>query len=100
MTISVEKKDGLCKMKVETDMTIFNAAELKNDLLYDLGDCSALEIDLSKVSEIDTSGFQLLFMMKREAVLRNRDFKIASHSPATSAVINLYNMSDYFSAKG
>jgi len=96
MSISIEKKDGLCKMRVETDMTIFNAAELKKNLLSDLGDCSALEVDLSQVSEIDTSGFQLLFMIKREAVLRNKDFKIASHSPATAAVIDLYNMSDYF----
>ena len=96
MTISIEKKDGLCKMKIETDMTIFNAAELKNDLLSDMGDCSSVEIDLSRVGEIDTSGFQLLFMLKREAALLNKDFKIASHSTATAAVIDLYNMSDYF----
>jgi len=96
MTVSIEKKDGLCKLRVETDMTIFNAAELKNELLSDMGDCSSLEVDLSQVGEMDTSGFQLLFMMKREAALRNRDFKIASHSQATEAVIALYNMSDYF----
>lgn len=96
MSVSIEKKDGLCKLRVETDMTIFNAAELKNELLSDMEDCSALEVDLSQVSEMDTSGFQLLFMMKREAALRNRDFKISSHSQATEAVITLYNMSDYF----
>ena len=54
------------------------------------------EIDLSQVSEMDTSGFQLLCMIKREAVLKNKGFKISSHSTATEAVMDLYKMSDYF----
>ena len=96
MAISIEKKEGLCKMKIEADMTIFNAAELKNELISDMGDCSSFEIDLSQVSEIDTSGVQLLLLIKKEAALQNKEFKIASHSAATAAVIDLYNMTDYF----
>ncbi len=96
MTVNTEKNDGICKMRIEGDMTIFNAADLKKDLLDNLNECSELEMDLSQVNEMDTTGLQLLILAKREAVALNKGFRIISCSPATTNVLELFNMKDYF----
>lgn len=96
MALNAKKSSGTCKVSMDGDMTIFTASALKADLLNNLDACSEFEIDLSKVSEIDTAGFQLLVMIKREAAVLNKTFRIVSHSAATAAVVDLYNMADYF----
>ncbi len=80
-------------------MTITTAAELKKVLLDNLADCPGLEIDLSQVSEMDTAGFQLLYLAKREADTSNKVFRIVSHSPKTLSVLELYNMKDFFETR-
>ncbi|GBD97814.1 MAG TPA: anti-sigma factor antagonist [Nitrospirae bacterium] len=96
MKVNAEKNNGLCRLQIEGEMTISAATELKKSLLDNLANCSELEIDLSQVSEMDTTGFQLLFLVKREASLLNKVFRIISHSPKTLSVLKLYNMKDFF----
>ena len=96
MTINVDKKNGLSSLRIEGEMTIFTALELKKGLLDNLADCSGLEIDLSQVNEFDTAGFQLLFLTKRDANMSDKSFRIISHSPASELILELYNMKDYF----
>jgi anti-anti-sigma factor len=54
------------RLHIDGGMTIYQAAELKMLLLSKLNKVSKLEIDLSAVSEIDTTGLQLLLALKRE----------------------------------
>ncbi len=96
MKINVKKTKGLCKLQIEGEMTIFNAIELKESLFDNLAGCSKIDIDLSQVSEMDTAGLQLLFLVKREAALLTKGIKIISHSLATMAVLELYRMKDFF----
>jgi len=96
MTVSTEKINGLCKMRVEGEMTIFNAADLKKDLLDTLNECSDVEMDLSQVNEMDTIGLQLLILTKRESAALNKGFRIISYSPATMNVLELFNLKEYF----
>lgn len=53
-------------LSIDGGMTIYQAAELKTLLLNKLSKVSTLEIDLSAVSEIDTTGLQLLLALRRE----------------------------------
>jgi anti-anti-sigma factor len=53
-------------LRINGGMTIYQAAELKMLLLNELSNVATLEIDLSAVSEIDTTGLQLLLALKRE----------------------------------
>ncbi|MBI5409557.1 MAG: STAS domain-containing protein [Nitrospirae bacterium] len=92
MTVNVERNNGLYKLAIEGEMTVLTSAELKRHLLYNLENCSKLEIDLSQVSEMDSAGFQLLFLTKREAIYSGKIMRITSHSEATSSVLELYNM--------
>jgi anti-sigma B factor antagonist len=96
MTVSTEKVNGLCKMRIEGGMTIFNVIDLKRDLLDTLNDSSELEIDLSQVNELDTAGLQLLILTKREYAALSKSFKIISYSPEVLSVMELFDLKEYF----
>jgi len=92
MDITTENNNGVCKMQIEGEMTIFNAEELKEKMFASMNDCSRVELDLSKVSEMDTSGFQLLYLASRDSAAANRSFNITAHGRASENVLELFNM--------
>jgi len=55
-----------------------------------------MEVSLAGVSEMDTAGFQLLVLAKREAARLGRPMRLVEHSPATLEVMDLLNMAAYF----
>ena len=94
--ITVETDNGVKRLHVEGEMTIYHAAALKQDLLERLAGAPETEINLSRVTEMDTAGFQLLVLAKREAAREGRVLRLVAHSPATLEVMDLFNMSGYF----
>ncbi len=87
---------GVHRMSLDQDLTIYHAAALKEQLLESLGQTQALELDLSRVAEIDTSGIQLLMLAKRESVKRDKELRIVAHSPAVSELMDFYNIAGFF----
>ena len=77
-------------------MTIYNAAAQKHILLDALADCDELNLDLSGVSEMDTAGFQLLLLIKLEALKANKTVRLTAHSKTVTEMLDLYNMASYF----
>ena len=90
-----KKKSGP-PLVIAEDMTIYNAAAQKQRLLDALLATERLEIDLSAVSEIDTAGFQLLVLIKREARRLDKEALIVAHSEAVREVLDFYNMAAAF----
>ena len=88
--------DGAVHLMLDGLMTIYTAAEIKTQLLDGIGHAAIVELDLSHVGEMDTAGFQLLVMAKREAQRLDRTLHIVAHSPAVREVIDFYNMDAYF----
>lgn len=80
-------------LRLEGDLTIFRAMELKPQLL---ATPPVDEIDLSGVSELDTAGVQLLMLAKKTALAQQRDVKLVAHSPAVLEVFELLNVAAYF----
>lgn len=78
------------------DMTIYNATAQKAQLMEALGADQDLEIDLALVAEMDTAGFQLLLLAKREAAAHGHAARIVAHSPAVREVIDFYRMAAHF----
>jgi anti-anti-sigma factor len=81
---------------INEDMTIYNAATQKPMLLDALTDCQELDLDLSQVSEMDTAGFQILLLTKREALKANKTVRLTAHSKSVTELLDLYNMATYF----
>ena len=96
MTINIETSNDVCHAHVTGEMTIYHAAEMKGELLSCLDRSTEVEIDLSGVSEIDTAGFQLLLLAKREAANVGKPLRLIAHSPATLEALDLFNMASYF----
>ena len=90
------KKKSDPPLVIAEDMTIYNAEAQKQRLLDALLATERLEIDLSAVSEIDTAGFQLLVLVKREARRVDKEALIVAHSEAVREVLDSYNMAAAF----
>lgn len=84
------------QFRIEQEMTIYTAAEMKAQLMEMLQKDAEIELDLSQVGELDTAGLQLLILAKRECLARNGNLHLVSHSPAVLDVLNLCNMIQFF----
>jgi|JFJP01.1.fsa_nt_gi anti-anti-sigma factor len=96
MEIRSEQNNGRLSLFPEGDMTIYHAAELMPVLLDALKQSDRIELDLSKVCELDTSGVQLLMLMKREAVAAGKSLKLSGHSAAVLEVFELLGLGGWF----
>jgi anti-sigma B factor antagonist len=83
-------------ISINEDMTIYNAAVQKLMLLEALDGCEELDLDLSQVGEMDTAGFQILLLAKREATKANKTVRLTAHSKAVTELLDLYHMASYF----
>lgn len=97
MPLKIEESDnGICRVSVAGEMTIYCAAEMKEALLPCVARCREIEINLSEVVEMDTAGFQILLLAKREATAAGKPLRLVAHSPATLEVLDLFGMASYF----
>lgn len=84
------------RLTITEDMTIYHVHELKTRMLTALTAHPVLELDLSGVAEIDTAGFQLLLLLKKEAARQGKEAKIVAHSPVVREVVDFFNMAAQF----
>lgn len=88
--------DGMTHLVIEGEMTIYRAAELKDVLLSAMRGARVIEVDLSQVSEIDSSGMQLMIAAKREAMAAGKQLHFAGHGRAVLEVLDLCDLSTFF----
>jgi anti-anti-sigma factor len=88
--------EGAKRLTLNGDMTIYDAAEIKKRLINAIRSGAVLELDLSQVGEMDTAGFQLLALTKRESQKLDHALRIVGHSPAVREVIEFFNMVAFF----
>ncbi len=96
MEIHSEHHEASLRLYPQGEMTIYHAADLKPALLDALAQSDEIELDLSSVSELDTSGVQLLMLLKREAVEAGKALTLSRHSPAVLEVFELLGLSGWF----
>ncbi|MCM5682951.1 STAS domain-containing protein [Schlegelella sp. S2-27] len=83
-------------LRLDGELTICRAAELKPVLLDALQRASTLEIDLSSVSEMDSTGVQLLMLVKRHALSTGRELNLTGHSKPVVEVFELLDLAAFF----
>lgn len=96
MAVISEMENGMCRLRVDSDMTIYTALDLKQQLLPYLNQASHLEVDCSGVMEMDSAGLQLLILLKRGAERRGCRLALTGHSAAVMDVIDTFNMGAFF----
>lgn len=83
-------------LAIEDELTIFTAAEQKQRLFEFLHSGDDLEINLSKIPEVDTAGLQLLILLKREAAQTQKKLRFTMHSKAVLEILELANLTTAF----
>ncbi|HJV52080.1 MAG TPA: STAS domain-containing protein [Noviherbaspirillum sp.] len=99
MNAETERKDGARPshpLRIEGELTIYQAGELKQTLQAALQQGDALEIDLSAVGEIDTAGVQLLIAAKKSAQAAGKELRLVAHSDAVVEAFELLDLGGYF----
>jgi anti-sigma B factor antagonist len=83
-------------LRIEGEMTIYRAHELKALLLDALAASTALDVDLSAVTELDTAGLQVLMLAKQSAQADGRSMRLLGHSHAVAEVFELLDLASCF----
>lgn len=83
-------------LDITGEMTIYTAAEQKQQLMSFIESGKALEINLSQVSELDAAGTQLLILAKQEAARTQKNLRYVMHSNAVIDVLELANLTTVF----
>jgi anti-sigma B factor antagonist len=84
------------RLTLDLDLTIYTAQDTKQQLCGALDSGTDVELDLSRVGEMDTAGFQLLVMAKQEAQRLGHQLRVVAHSQAVREIIEFYNMAAFF----
>lgn len=92
----LQVNDKQCRIVIEGEMTIYTAMELNASLLPPLLKYTDMEVDLAGVSEIDTSGLQLMVLAKKEALAQDKALRIVAHSPAVLDILSLCDLEGFF----
>jgi anti-sigma B factor antagonist len=79
-------------LMVEGEMTVYRAVELKDAMLGALRRSGAVEVDLSRVTEFDSAGVQVLLLGKQLAAARSQELRLTATSPAVDEVLALLNL--------
>ena len=89
--------DQVVELTPEGELTIYQAQDIRQQFLAALRTPGgAIECDLSRVTELDTAGFQLLVQLKRECTAGGRELYLKRHSDAVLEVFSLYCAESYF----
>lgn len=79
-------------LRLDGELTIYRAAELKPLLLDTLRGAAVLEIDLAGVTDIDSAGVQLLMLARRQALAQGRALRLIAPSAAVVDVLELLDL--------
>lgn len=81
---------------VDGELTVYTCSELKPQLLEQLtAHPDAATLDLSRVSEIDTAGLQLLLLARCHARECGRELRIKNPSQVVSEVLELCRLDEW-----
>ena len=96
MAMKVKKQGNGCIVRIEGDLTIYQAAEVHEKFKKHLATCKSIDIDLQFVTEIDTAGIQVLLAVKREAIAAGVPITMTMHSDPVVEVFDLINIAHEF----
>ena len=68
MSITLDQDEKQCLVRLEGDLDITCAAELRKTLQESLGSGKAVQVDLERVTGLDITAVQLFWAAQREAV--------------------------------
>lgn len=96
MQTTAKRENSPLRLRLADEICIARADEIKREVLEALAQAEQLELDLSGISEIDSAGFQVLVLLKREAQLAGKRVALCGHSQPVLRLFDLYNAAALF----
>ncbi|MDH5324916.1 MAG: STAS domain-containing protein [Gammaproteobacteria bacterium] len=90
--IKVLKRGKNKQLEISGELTIYTANEFKTALLKHFKNLVSLELDLSKVSDLDTAGIQILRVAHKDLAKQGIQLNVVNHSAATLEAFKLYKL--------
>lgn len=78
------------------NMSIYEAAPLKDLFKDTLENFENIEVNLANVAEIDCSGLQLMVALKNDALRLNKTLNFTHHSNEVIEFLDLFNITSFF----
>ncbi|MFW5815935.1 MAG: STAS domain-containing protein [Wenzhouxiangella sp.] len=94
--LQVESRDGVSQIALEGELTIYQAQALANEFLPLLERDESLVVDLSAVSDLDTSCAQLLMLARRHCQARGHHCALVNHSQPVIDVFETLGLVSWF----
>ncbi|WP_328470533.1 STAS domain-containing protein [Actinoplanes sp. NBC_00393] len=95
---TIERNGDTIVVIPEGDVDIDNAAVLRQVLqqVLDRRDCAHLEVDMSSVTFLDSSGLGMLVAARRAAQAQGATLRLSSPGPVVRMVLEVTNLHDGF----
>ncbi len=87
MTFAREVKNGVVMVKLDGDLTVYEAAAIHDELLECLDAHAGLTLDLTDVNECDVTGVQLLYSAGLAADMEKKSFAIQGATAGVTEMI-------------
>jgi anti-anti-sigma factor len=97
MEVIALQEGGLLRLRAGSEWTIYTAAEVKAELNKHWPDAGEIELNLSRVDELDCAGVQLLLQLKSDSEQASKPVRFTEHSPVVIEVLELMNLIGRFS---
>lgn len=81
MPVTLDQSEALCFIRLEGEINITCAAELKKHLLQALSSGKEVRVDLERATELDVTALQLLWAAEREARGSGKGLTLAGRVP-------------------
>ncbi len=94
--LQVESRDGASHVALQGELTIYQAQELAEEFLPLLERDEGLVVDLSEISDIDTSCAQMLMLAKRHCQARGHQCLLVNHSQPVIDVFETLGLVSWF----
>jgi anti-anti-sigma factor len=86
MPVTVAQSETMCLIRLEGELNIASAAELKKILVEALAGEAELQVELGNASELDVTMLQLLWAGERAARAAGKRFALAGRVPEQTAI--------------
>ena len=100
LAIAVTEDDATRRVTVEGDLHSLTCGELKSALEPLLADGANLEVDLSRVPFMDSSGLSCLLVARQSAIKHNGTFVVTRLSPRVEQVLETTGTLPLLTASG
>jgi anti-sigma B factor antagonist len=80
-------------VKLSGELTIYTVGKVKGEMDGRLHAAGGLVVDLSGLNKIDSAGFQMLLLYKRESALKKIDLSFVSPAEDVQQIFALYGES-------